>query len=47
MQGLVIDDLFVLSKEGVRADEDYSMSSSVSSLKVAKTAYQSWNSGLR
>lgn len=36
---MVIDDLFVLSKEEVRADEDYSMSSSVASLKVAKEAY--------
>ena len=39
VQGLVIDDLFVLSKEDVRADEDYSLSSSVASLKVAKDAY--------
>ncbi len=40
VQGLVIDDCFVLSKELVRQDENYERSASVRSLKEAKQAYR-------
>ena len=40
VQGLVIDDFFVLSKEAARQDENYEGSASVRSLKKAKQAYQ-------
>ena len=40
VQGLVIDDFFVLSKEPLRQDENYERSASVRSLKEAKQAYR-------